>query len=114
MCVLSVHSPGLTFTRADTNTHIQRSIYPSNGEIEHYIKACAGYKPLHRNDGSKAELKGLADECDSFVTAHIRGLRLLLYRACGRDRRQKIDSDLLPRTYARAIVGIGMREAFFA
>lgn len=67
---------------------------------------------LYRNGGSKAELKGLTDECDSFVTAHIQRLRQLLYGACGRYRRQKIDSDLLPRTYARAIVGIGMRGLF--
>lgn len=49
------------------------------------------------------------DESGRFVTAHTLWLRQLLCGACGRDRRQKIDSDLLPCTYARAIVGTGMR-----
>lgn len=43
------------------------------------------------------------------LSPHTQWLQLLLCGVCGRDRRQEIDSDLLPCTYARAIVGIGMR-----
>lgn len=55
VCHHSPHSAASLSHPLDKNTHIQRSISPSNGKIEHYIKARAGYEPLCRNDGSKAE-----------------------------------------------------------
>lgn len=47
VCVPSVHTlSGLTFTPT-IKTPTCRGQSPSNGKIEHYIKASTGYEPLY-------------------------------------------------------------------